>query len=326
MPTSLPKPASAVLIWTAILILYVVWGSTYLGIRVAVVTIPPFVMGAARFATAGLVTVAAVAIVRRGAIVRPTLRELRDCAIVGTCLMFGGMGLVSWAEQTVPSGIAGVLIAMMPVWVAIYGRLFFRERLPALAIVGIVIGMVGVVILVGQGVALDRSLDPAGIAVLVLSPMAWAAGATFSANRARLPRDPFLATGLEMLCGSAVLAAAAVLSGELGSFRPEAVTSDSLVAVAYLTIVGSLVAFTAFVWVIRHAPLPLVTTYAFVNPVIAVFLGWLLLHESVGPVQLAAGGVIVAGVALIIVARGRMAGAAPAAALDDATASNAAAA
>jgi drug/metabolite transporter (DMT)-like permease len=272
------------------------------------------------------VTLAAVAIVRRGALVRPTLRELRDCAIVGTCLMFGGMGLVSWGEQTVPSGIAGVLIAMMPVWVAIYGRLFFRERLPALAIAGIVIGMIGVVILVGQGVALDRSLDPAGIAVLILSPIAWAAGATFSANRARLPKDPFLATGLEMLCGSVVLALAAVFSGELGSFRPEAVTSDGLVAVAYLTVVGSLIAFTAFVWVIRHAPLPLVTTYAFVNPVIAVFLGWLLLHEAVGPVQLAAGGVIVAGVALIIVARGRMVDAAPAAALDDAAASNAAAA
>jgi drug/metabolite transporter (DMT)-like permease len=326
MPTSVPKPASAVLIWTAILILYVVWGSTYLAIRVAVVSIPPFVMGAGRFATAGLVTLAAVAIVRRGALVRPTLRELRDCAIVGTCLMFGGMGLVSWGEQTVPSGIAGVLIAMMPVWVAIYGRLFFRERLPALAIAGIVIGMIGVVILVGQGVALDRSLDPAGIAVLILSPIAWAAGATFSANRARLPKDPFLATGLEMLCGSVVLALAAVFSGELGSFRPEAVTSDGLVAVAYLTVVGSLIAFTAFVWVIRHAPLPLVTTYAFVNPVIAVFLGWLLLHEAVGPVQLAAGGVIVAGVALIIVARGRMVDAAPAAALDDAAASNAAAA
>jgi drug/metabolite transporter (DMT)-like permease len=326
MPTSVPKPASAVLIWTAILILYVVWGSTYLGIRVAVATIPPFVMGAGRFATAGLVTLAAVAIVRRGALVRPTPRELRDCAIVGTCLMFGGMGLVSWAEQTVPSGITGVLIAMVPVWVAIYGRLFFHERLPALAIAGIAIGMIGVVILVGQGVAFDRSLDPAGIAALVLSPMAWAAGATFSAKRARLPKDPFLATGLEMLSGAVVLAVAALLSGELGSFRPETVTTDSLAAMAYLTVVGSLVAFTAFVWVIRHAPLPLVTTYAFVNPVIAVFLGWLLLHEAVGPVQLAAGGVIVAGVALIIVARGRMAGVVPAVALDEGVPSKAAAA
>jgi drug/metabolite transporter (DMT)-like permease len=307
MPTAPPKPASAVLIWTAILILYVVWGSTYLAIRVAVETFPPFVMAAGRFAIAGLITLVAVAIARRGAIVRPTLLELRDCAIVGTCLMFGGMGLVSWGEQTVPSGIAGVMIATMPVWVAIYGRLFLRERLPGLAIAGIVVAMVGVVALVGQGVGLDRSLDPSGMAALVLSPMAWAAGATFSAHRARLPKDPFLATGLEMVSGSVVLAAAAILSGELAAFRPAAVSSDAVIAVLYLIVVGSLVAFTSFAWVIRHAPLPLVSTYAFVNPVIAVFLGALLLHEVVGPIQLAAGGVIVAGVALIIVARGRMA-------------------
>lgn len=308
MPTATPRAASAILIWTAIVILYVVWGSTYLAIRVAVETIPPFVMGAVRFATAGLVTLTAVAIVRRGAIARPTRRELRDCAIVGTCLMFGGMGLVSWAEQTVPSGITGVLIAMTPVWVAIYGRTLFRERLPALAIVGIVIGTAGVVTLVGQGVALDRSLDPLGIAALILSPMAWAAGATFSARSAHLPANPFVATGLQMLSGSAVLAGTAVLSGEVASFRPAAVTIDGLLATGYLTVVGSLVAFTAFVWVIRHAPLPLVATYAFVNPVIAVFLGWLLLHEAVSPVQLVAGGIIVAGVALIIIARSRMSG------------------
>jgi drug/metabolite transporter (DMT)-like permease len=317
MPTVAPRAASAVLVWTAILILYVVWGSTYLAIRVAVESIPPFVMGAIRFAIAGLVMLAAVAIARRGAIARPTRRELRDCAIIGTCLMFGGMGLVSWGEQTVPSGISGVLIAMMPVWVAIYGRTFFRERLPGLAIAGIVIGMIGVVVLVGQGIAVDRNLDPAGITVLVLSPMAWAAGATFSANRARLPADPFLATSLEMLSGSIVLAIAAVLSGELAGFRPGAVTADGVLATAYLTAIGSLVAFTAFVWVIRHAPLPLVTTYAFVNPVIAVFLGWLLLHEAVGSVQLAAGAVIVLGVALIIIARSRMAGAGAADSVDD---------
>lgn len=306
MPTTRPRTASAAKIWTAILILYLVWGSTYLAIRVAVDTFPPFVMGAVRFSIAGAVMLVAVLVARRGAVARPTLRELRDCAIVGTCLMFGGMGLVSWGEQTVPSGIAGVVIAMMPMWVAIYGRLFFHERLPMLAIGGIVVGMVGVVILVGQGVALDRSLDPWGMAALLLSPMAWAAGASFSAHRAKLPADPFLATSLEMLSGSVVLVVAAILSGELAAFEPSAVAGDAILATGYLTVVGSLIAFTAFVWVIRHAPLPLVTTYAFVNPIIAVLLGGLLLHEAVGPIQLAAGGVIIAGVALIILARSRM--------------------
>ena len=307
MPTGpRSRATSPIAVWAAILILYVVWGSTYLAIRVAVETIPPFVMGAIRFSIAGAVMISAAAIVARGRLARPTRREVRDSAIVGTCLMFGGMGLVSWAEQTVPSGIAGVVIATMPVWVAIYGRAFFGERLPALATSGIVVAIIGVVVLVGQGVAVEGSLDPVGIGVLILSPICWAAGSTFAANRARLPSNPILATGLEMLLGSAVLAIAAVVSGELAAFRPGDVDGAAVLATGYLTVVGSLVAFTAFVWVIRHAPLPLVTTYAFVNPVIAVFLGWLLLHEAVGPVQLAAGGVIVAGVALIILARSRM--------------------
>lgn len=301
-----PKPASAVLIWAAILILYVVWGSTYLAIRVAVETFPPFVMGAVRFSIAGSVMIVVAAVAARRSLARPSLREVRDAAIVGTCLMFGGMGLVSWAEQTVPSGIAGVLIALMPMWIAIYERVLLGRRLPGLAVGGIVLGIVGVVVLVGQGLGAEARLDPLGIAALIASPMAWAAGATFAAHGARLPANPILATGLEMFLGSLVLVAAAVVSGELAAFHPEAVSGQALLATAYLTIVGSLIAFTAFVWVIRHAPLPLVTTYAFVNPVIAVFLGWLLLHEAVDSVQLVAGGVIVAGVALLILARSRM--------------------
>jgi drug/metabolite transporter (DMT)-like permease len=310
-PGAAAQAASPVLVWTAILILYVVWGSTYLAIRVAVETFPPFVMAAIRFAIAGLVMIGAVVLVTRGRVARPSLREVRDAAIIGTCLMFGGMGLVSWGEQTIPSGIAGVLIALMPVWIAIYSRIFFGERLPALAAVGIAIAILGVVGLAAQGLAVDRSLDPLGLAALIASPMAWAAGSTFAAHRAKLPENPFLATGLEMLLGSLVLALAAVLSGELAAFDPSVVAPEAIAGTAYLTIVGSLVAFTAFVWVIRHAPLPLVTTYAFVNPVIAVFLGWLLLHETVGPVQLLAGGVIVVGVALIILARSRMDASAP---------------
>ena len=301
------RPASAILVWTAILILYVVWGSTYLGIRIAVESIPPFIMAAVRFLIAGAVMLAAVALFRRGTATRPSRREVRDSFIVGSCLMGGGMGAVAWGEQTVPSGIAGVLIAMMPVWVAVFGRVFLGERLPPVAIVGIATGMFGVLLLVGQGVAIDRNLDPAGIAALIFSPMSWAAGSLYSANRARLPKDPFLATALQMLTGSIVLTVAAVLSGDVAGFRPDLITSDSLIAFVYLTVIGSLVAFTAFAWVLRHAPLPLIATYAFVNPVIAVILGWLILNEAVTPIQLVAGGIIVVGVALIIVARSRMA-------------------
>jgi drug/metabolite transporter (DMT)-like permease len=301
-----PRPAPAVLVWTAILILYLVWGSTYLGIRIAVDSIPPFVMAAIRFAIAGAVMLSAVAILRRGSLTRPTLREWRDTFIIGTCLMGGGMGAVAWGELTVPSGIAGILIAMLPVWVAVFGRVFLGERLPPLAIVGIAAGLLGVVVLIGSGVALDRTLDPAGVAALIFSPMSWAAGSLFSAHRAQLPKDPFLTTGMEMVAGAVVLGAAAVVSGELASFRPETVSGDSLVALAYLTVVGSLVAFTAFAWVLRQAPLPLIATYAFVNPVVAVILGALILHEAVTPVQGVAGAIIVVGVALLILSRNRM--------------------
>ena len=297
---------SPVLVWTAILILYLVWGSTYLGIRIAVATIPPFAMAAVRFAIAGTVLLTVVAVLRRGSIPRPSLREWRDCFIVGAFLMGGGMGAVAWGEQTVPSGITALLIAMMPVWVAVFGRIFLGERLPRAAAIGIATGMLGVVILVGPSLAIDRSLDPAGIVALIISPISWAAGSLFSANRARLPKDPFLTTGMQMLAGSTVLAAASLLSGELRSFQVESVTTNSLIAVVYLTVVGSLVAFTAYAWVLRHAPLPLIATYAFVNPVVAVFLGWLILQEQVSPRQVIAGAVIVVGVGLIVAARSRM--------------------
>ena len=305
-PATGPFTAAPVLVWTAILILYVVWGSTYLGIRVAVETIPPFVLAASRFILAGSIMLAAVSVIRRRTLSMPTRRQWRDALIVGTCLMGGGMGAVAWGEQTVPSGIAGVLIAMMPVWVAVFGRVFYGERLPRVAIVGIVTGMTGVALLVGQSIAVDRSLDPAGVAALIVSPMAWAAGSLFAAHRADLPKDPFVTTGMQMLTGGIVLAGLSIVTGELAAFDPGTVSSSSMIAFVYLTVVGSLVAFTAYAWVLRHAPLPLIATYAFVNPVIAVFLGSLILDEPITPSQLVAGGVIVAGVALIILGRSRM--------------------
>ena len=164
-------------------------------------------------------------------------------------------------------------------------------------------------ILVGPSIVFEGSLDPAGIVALLLSPIFWAGGSVFAAHGAKQPRDPFVTTALQMLSGAIVLGAAAIATGELARFDPAAVTRESLIAMAYLTLVGSLVAFTAYAWVLRHAPLPLIATYAFVNPVVAVFLGALVLDESVTPLQVVAGAVIVVGVALIILSRSRMAGA-----------------
>src|SRR5262245_38750257 len=212
MPTSeRVAPAPRTLVWLAILILYVVWGSTYLGIRVAVETIPPFVMASTRFFLAGVIMLAAVLIVQRRSFVRPTRAELRDSFIVGALLLGGGMGAVAWGEQTVPSGIAALIITLMPVWIAVFGRVFFGERLPAAAWAGVGLGLVGVAILVWPSVAIDGSLDAAGVIALLISPISWAAGSVFASHTAKLPRDPFTTTGIQMLSGAFVLGVASVV-------------------------------------------------------------------------------------------------------------------
>jgi drug/metabolite transporter (DMT)-like permease len=307
MPTVSPGASRGSPVWIGLLILYVVWGSTYLGIAVAIDTIPPFLMAAVRFLIAGSVLVG-WSVAREGrSITVPSIREWRDSAIVGALLLGGGMGMVSFGEQTVPSGTSALLVAMMPVWVAILGRLFLGERLPRLAVVGIVAGFAGVAILAGPSAfGGSGALDGLGLAALIVSPISWSSGSLFASHRARLPRLPLLATGIQMLSGGVVLSAMSIASGELSSFRLDAVSPASLGALAYLTVVGSLVAFTAYGWLLRVAPLPLIATYAYVNPIVAVALGRVARNEAVDTRTLIAGAVIVFAVALIVTARGRM--------------------
>lgn len=281
------------------------WGSTYLGIRIAVETIPPFLMASARFLLAG-VALFAWSVIREGtSFAWPSRREWRDMFFVGALLLGGGMGAVAWGEQTVPSGIAALMIAMMPVWVAVLGRVFLGERLPRLAVAGIAVGLAGVAILVGAPDPGDP-LDPAGVVALIISPISWSAGSLYAAHRVPHSSRPLVATAMQMLCGAAVLAIAAIVSGEPGRLRFELISTESIVALVYLTVIGSLLAFSTYVWLLRVAPLPLIATYAYVNPVVAVVLGALILGETLTPTKLVAGGVIVFAVALIITARGRM--------------------
>lgn len=294
-------------VWLAMLILYVVWGSTYLGIAVAVDTIPPFLMAASRFVIAGLALLAWSWARSGRTFVAPTGREWRDSMIVGALLLGGGMGMVAWGEQTVPSGIAALLVGLMPVWVALLGRVALGERLPGLAVVGILVGFVGVAILVGPtALGQPGTLDPAGVAALIVSPLCWSAGSLFASHRAVLPRQPLVATGAQMLAGGVVLTVMAALTGEFGRFSPADVSTASIAALVYLTVVGSVLAFTAYGWLLRVAPLPLIATYAYVNPVVAVFLGALVLREPIELRTVVAGAVIVGAVALIVTARGRM--------------------
>jgi drug/metabolite transporter (DMT)-like permease len=309
--TASPAPSRAptrrLLLWTGLLVLYVVWGSTYLGISVAVRTIPPFFMAAARFALAGGILLA-WSIAREGrTFAPPSRREWRDSIIVGALLLGTGMGFVSLGEKTVPSGITALLIGMMPVWIAVFGRLFLGERLPTIAMIGIAIGFGGVAILAGPSAfGGSGALEPFGLAAIIISPMSWAAGSLFASHRAILPSRPLVATGAQMLAGSVVLVVLGVLHGELTQLHLETIAPDSLVAFAYLTVIGSLLAFTTYGWLLRVAPLPLVATYAYVNPVVAVFLGAVILHESIEPRTLVAGAVIVTAVALIVTTRGRL--------------------
>ncbi|MGH2476198.1 MAG: EamA family transporter [Candidatus Limnocylindrales bacterium] len=292
-------------IWGALAILYIVWGSTYLGIAVAVETIPPFLMAAFRFTLAGGVLLGWTLL--RRSFAPPTPREWRDTFIVGALLLGGGMGMVAWGEQTIPSGIAALLVAMMPVWVAILGRVFLGQHLPRLAVIGIVVGFVGVAILVGPTALGDSgSLDPAGVAALIISPLAWCIGSLYASHRALLPRQPLVATGAQMLAGGIVLTGMAGVSGEFGRFSVAAVSPESVAAFLYLVVIGSLLAFTAYGWLLRKAPLPLIATYAYVNPVVAVILGAIVLREPIEARTLVAGAVIVGAVALIVTARGRM--------------------
>jgi drug/metabolite transporter (DMT)-like permease len=296
--------AAPLAIWLGLLTLYFVWGSTYLGIRIAVESIPAFLMGAARFLVAGGLLLAWTALREGPGALRISRRELRDSLVVGIALLGGGMGMVALAEQTVPSGITALLIALMPAWVAVLGRVFFGERLPTVVIVGIVVGLVGVAILVAPTGG-NLSLDPGGLAAVLLSPISWATGSLYATHRARQPGRPLVATGLQMLGGALALAVASLATGEVARFSPTAVSSDSAWALAYLVTIGSLVGYTTYVWLLRVAPLPKIATYAYVNPVVAFILGALLLAEPISPRTVVAAVVIVAAVALIVTARSR---------------------
>jgi drug/metabolite transporter (DMT)-like permease len=291
-----------VAIWAALLTLYVVWGSTYVGILFAIETIPPYVMGAMRFALSGGAMLAWS--IARNPRSRPSRREVRDSAIVGTMLLGGGMGLVAVAEQTVPSSIAALLIALLPAWLVVLGRVFVGETINRTSAVGIVIGLIGVAILAGPWEATGQ-LEPFGLLALLASPILWGLGSIFSAHKAVEPSDPIRAIAIQMLAGSVAMVVIGLVVGDFARFDPTAVSTKSLLAVVYLAVAGSIVGYSSYIWLLRHAPLAKIGTYAYVNPVVAFILGAWLANEPITPRTVAAAAVILFAVALIVTARGR---------------------
>jgi len=291
-------------VWVALWIVYVVWGSTYLAIRVLVhptsgAAVPPLLGAGARFCLAGLVMLAVT-------VRRPAADGLPDplgrkqwgaAAVVGTALLLGGNGLVSLAEKRVASGPAAVLIATVPIWAALIAAAVGRERVRARHAVGLGLGFAGVAVLVlGSGAG---RLDAVGALVLVAAALSWSAGSVWS-RTAPLVRRPLVMTGMEMVCGGLACFIAGLASGELSQLHLSQVAGRGWFALAYLIVFGSMLAYTAYVWLLNNAQLSLVTTYAYVNPLVAVLLGVVLLGEHFTARTAIATTVIVAGVALIV--------------------------
>jgi drug/metabolite transporter (DMT)-like permease len=301
MPTE--HRTSGLRLWLAMAVIYVVWGSTYFGIAVAIQTIPPFFMAAIRFALAGTALLAWDLARSPEARRWPTRRQLLDSAIVGGLLLAIGNGFVGLGEaRGVSTGIAAILIGMMPVWFAILGWLYFREQPGRIVGLGIILGFAGVATLVWPAGDGANHFDALGLAVLILAPLGWGHGSLYAARRAHLPTRPMTASGLQMLAGSILLVGEGLVVGEADRFHPAAISTDSLLGLLYLIVFGSMLAYTTYGWLLRHAPLSLVSTYAYVNPVVAVALGAALAGEALTPRMLVAAGVIVGGVALITLA------------------------
>ena len=291
-------------VWLALWVVYLVWGSTYLGIRVTVHPttgegIPPLLMAGGRFTLAGLLMLA-FAVRRPAANGLPDplgRREWGAAAVIGVALLLGGNGLVTIAERRIPSGIAALVVATVPIWAAILGALWGHERVTIRHAAGLVLGFAGVAVLVvGTG---GGRVDAVGVITVVAAALSWAAGSVWS-RTAPTVRRPLVMTGMEMLCGGVACLLVGLALGEAGDLHLSAVPTRAWVALVYLIGFGSLLAYTAYVWLLHNARLSLVTTYAFVNPLVAVVLGTLILSEPFTVRTLVATLVIITGVALIV--------------------------
>lgn len=291
-------------IWLALGTVYILWGSTYLGIKYAIDTIPPLLMGSLRFLVAGGVLY--LLAIRTGASTRDRIgaRQWLAALVIGGALLVGGNGGVILAEQYAPTGVVALLVATAPLWMAVIDRVVFGRRLPVLGIVGLLIGFGGVAFLIGWPGA--GRINLFGAALALAAPVCWATGSVFT-RHVKLPKRPLVAAGMEMLWAGLVFAIASIVTGELGRLHWQQVSTTSIVALLYLIVFGSLVGFSAYVWLLRSAPLSLVSTYAYVNPVVAVILGGIFLGEAINARLVIAGGIIVLAVALIVVARNRAA-------------------
>ena len=295
------KHASRAQIIAAFASIYIIWGSTYLAIRYAIQTIPPFLMGGVRFLVSGALLY--IWARYRGA-PKPMRLHWRNAIIAGAFLLLGGNGAVIWAEQFVPSGLTALLVSILPFWLVIIEWLRPPRKRPSGAVLaGLVLGFVGIIVLVGPGnVGGHGDVRPLGALVLILGSLAWAIGSFWSRD-AKLPDSGLLTTGMEMLGGGMLLLIVGVVSGELSHFDVHHVSRSSAIGLAYLITFGSLLGFTSYIWLLDKVSPARLGTYAYVNPIVAVLLGWAIAGETLSARTAVAAAIVICAVALITTAR-----------------------
>ena len=269
-------------IWLALIALYIVWGSTYLGMKVAIETIPPFFHASVRFLISGIILVVWQ---RAAGQEMPTRKQWRSTAIIGSLLLLGGNGMIAWAEQFIPSGIAALIIGSIPMFLVVAEAVRPGGMKPSWqAVLGLLIGFSGIFILVGPSniSGSTTKLNPFGVAALLSACLFWTIGSIYS-KTADLPKSSLMTTGAQMLMGSISLFIVSVLTGELSRWDPAGISMRSIYGLIYLILIGSLIGFASYGWLLQNAPISLVATYAYVNPIVAVLLGSWLAAEKLEP-------------------------------------------
>ena len=279
--------------------IYLIWGSTYLAVMVAIRTMPPLLMSSVRFLVAGAVLYVWARRREAAASTAPGGRQWLAAGTTGFALLLVGSGGIAWAEQRLDSGVTALLGASIPLWIALLDRAVFGSRLSRGAVAGLSIGLAGVFVLVGPA---SHGVNLVGAAAVLVSSLAWAAG-SLHARSSPLPRAPLLTAGMQMIVGGALLGVAGIAAGEVRQVHLEAFSTWSLAAFAYLVVGGSLLAYPIYLWLLRNAPTRFVTTHAYVNPAVAVLLGWVVLAEPLTRSTLVAAAAIVVSVLLIVSSR-----------------------
>lgn len=285
-------------IYLAFAAVYIIWGSTYLGMKFAIETIPPILMAGVRFVIAGGLLLIYCLLVQR--LPLPDWKQIKTPAVTGFLLIMMGNGGMAWAQQTVPSSVAALLVATIPLWFALLGWVFYGDNRPNVKMVsGLLLGFVGMVVLIGPRQVGTHAIDLVGSSFILLATLCWAFGSLYSAH-ARWTASPLIFAALQMLLGGLFLLLVALIRGDYASFHVETISGKSWLALLYLIVFGSWIGFTSYSWLIRHVPPSQASTYAYVNPLVAVLLGWLFGGESITYQMLIAGAFILPGVILIL--------------------------